>query len=380
MRLILCATLLFLLYCSTSAQETVTVEASGVGVVFNGDTVTAYEAAVIDAKRNAIEKALGVYVESETVVRNYLLITDKILSHAEGYIIDWKELSQKTADSMLEVTISATVRSGLVVKDYDAVKALLKAKNPYVLVIIREKFGKNKYTGKWENNTLSQAETTVRELLLEKQVIVKDPMSAAGMNAAMKKLYAGDYADIIAIAKKIGANLIIFGDAVAENAGKVPIEGTDMNSYQCDITLRAVEVDTGTIIATASEHFAKPHVSDTAGMKVVTATASKKAGEKIITDCVNWWKDALSGQGYRIEMTITAVSYTQAQTFIDMLKIMVRGIQSAELRSFGNGTAFAEIRYMGPGPMFVSEIQAKKVPQKIEVLSVSETALSVKLK
>jgi len=362
------------------AQENHVVESSGMAVIYNGDMALAYDAAVIDAKRNALEQALGVYITSETVVQNYQLITDKILSHSEGYIVSWKEVSKKTVDSIMEVTISAEVRAGKLSKDFDTIKSLLKAKNPYVLVVIREKFGKNTYTGKWENNTLSQAETTVRELLLQRQVIVKDPNSAQGMLPALQKLYNGDYSDIILIAQKTGANLIIFGDAVAENAGKIPIEGSDMNSYQCDITLRAIEVDTGTIIATASQHFAKPHISDTSGMQIVTAEASKKAGEKIIADCVNWWKDSLSGQGYRIEAKIAASSYDQVQAFLNMLKIMVRGIQSAELRSFDNGTASAEIRFMGPGAMLISEIHAKKVPQKIEVLSLSESAISIRLK
>lgn len=39
-----------------------------------------------DAQRQAIEKAVGVYVESNTLVENYLLIEDKVLSRSKGLI------------------------------------------------------------------------------------------------------------------------------------------------------------------------------------------------------------------------------------------------------------------------------------------------------
>ena len=39
-----------------------------------------------DAQRQAIEKAVGVYVESSTLVENYLLIEDKVLSKSKGLI------------------------------------------------------------------------------------------------------------------------------------------------------------------------------------------------------------------------------------------------------------------------------------------------------
>ncbi len=355
------------------------VQAKGLSVIYQGDIVAAFEAAVIDAKRNALESALGVYISSETIVQNYQLFTDTILTRTEGYVVGWKEVSRYIDGDIMEVLVTVSVRSGVLAKDFDAVRSLLKAKNPYVLVIVREKFGKNTFTGKWENNTLSQAEATLRDMLLKNEVIVKDPAAANDMRKAIASLYDGKYETIISIAKKAGANLIIFGDVVAENAGKLPIEGSSLFSYQCDITLRAIETDTGRIIASVSEHAAKPHVSDTAGMKVVTVMATEKAGTNLITDCVNWWKDSLSGQGYRIEMQIETEKYEHAEEFLRAVKYMVRGISSVELRSFEKGLARTEVRFMGPATLLLSEIRAKKIPIPFRVLATGETALTLQL-
>lgn len=361
----------------SQSTDVLEVESRGVSIVYQGDTVAAFEAAVIDAKRNALETALGVHITSESIVQNYQLFSDKILAKTEGYILDWKEVRRTIDVDLMEVTISARVKSGTLVKDFNEIKSLLKAKNPYVLVVIREKFGKNKFTGMWQNNTLSQSESTVRELFLKHEVVVKDPANAVTMKNAVKSLYDGKYENIITIAKKVGANLIVFGDSVAENAGKIPVEGSVMFSYQSDITLRAIETDTGTIIASASAHAAKPHVADIAGMKVVTVMTAEKAGLKIINDCVQWWKDSLSGQGYRIELRITTDSYEKADALLQALKYMVRGVQSVSLRSYDAGVAHTEVIFMGPASLLLSEIRAKKVPIPIRVLSVGETILSI---
>jgi hypothetical protein len=216
-------------------------------------------------------------------------------------------------------------------------------------------------------------------LFLKNEVIVKDPATAIDMKKAIASLYDGNYENIISIAKKIGANLIVFGDVVAENAGQIPVEDSRLYSYQSDITLRAIETETGTIIAVASAHAVKPHVSDTAGMKVVTVMATEKAGEKLITDCVNWWKDSLSGQGYRIEMQIKSEKYEYAEEFLRAVKFMVRGVQTVDIRSYENGSARVEIQFMGTAPLLLSEIRSKKIPMDFHVISISETAMTIQM-
>jgi serine/threonine-protein kinase len=64
-----------------------------------------------DAQRQAIEKAVGVYVESNTLVENYLLIEDKVLSKSKGLI---KQILEQTAprlgeDGLMHMQIKAEV-------------------------------------------------------------------------------------------------------------------------------------------------------------------------------------------------------------------------------------------------------------------------------
>lgn len=64
-----------------------------------------------DAQRQAIEKAVGVYVESSTLVENYLLIEDRVLSKSKGLI---KQILEQTSprlgeDGLMHMQIKAEV-------------------------------------------------------------------------------------------------------------------------------------------------------------------------------------------------------------------------------------------------------------------------------
>ncbi len=53
---------------------------------FYKDRAIAYDEALRDAKRQAIEKAVGCFVSTETLVENYTLIHDRVISRARGVI------------------------------------------------------------------------------------------------------------------------------------------------------------------------------------------------------------------------------------------------------------------------------------------------------
>jgi len=64
-----------------------------------------------DARRQAVEKAVGVYVESSTLVENYLLIEDRVLSKSRGLI---KQILEQSApilgeDGLMHMEITAEV-------------------------------------------------------------------------------------------------------------------------------------------------------------------------------------------------------------------------------------------------------------------------------
>ena len=83
--------------------DTVKVAARGVGT----DKVSALK----DAFRDAIERAVGLYVDAETLVRNDEVVTDEILTHSNAYILKYDECeTTKTSDGLVKVRLVAVVK------------------------------------------------------------------------------------------------------------------------------------------------------------------------------------------------------------------------------------------------------------------------------
>lgn len=90
-----CAAMLF------AQQDKGQVEAKGVG--------TNRDEAIQDALRNAVGKAVGVYVKSETQVENFMVLKDAISTQSEGYVSSYDIIKETPLKSTYEVDIKATV-------------------------------------------------------------------------------------------------------------------------------------------------------------------------------------------------------------------------------------------------------------------------------
>jgi hypothetical protein len=86
------------------AEETVQVKATGVGAT-PGE---AEKAALV----NAVQQAVGLFLDNETLVQNEQIIYDKILSVSDGYVSKTEVLlptRKRPSDGLFETTINATV-------------------------------------------------------------------------------------------------------------------------------------------------------------------------------------------------------------------------------------------------------------------------------
>lgn len=71
---------------------------------------TDMESALKAAQKNAVEKAVGVYIKSESKVKNYISENDEVMSSSEGFINSYEVVdSRQDEDGMWIVTITASV-------------------------------------------------------------------------------------------------------------------------------------------------------------------------------------------------------------------------------------------------------------------------------
>jgi len=79
---------------------------SSITVVGTGDTK---EAAIQDALRTAVERAMGVYIYSTTEVKNFQLVKDKIIASSAGYVNNYKVIKEKRQDDIYFLTLDVDV-------------------------------------------------------------------------------------------------------------------------------------------------------------------------------------------------------------------------------------------------------------------------------
>ncbi|MCK5566113.1 MAG: flagellar assembly protein T N-terminal domain-containing protein, partial [Planctomycetes bacterium] len=115
------------------------IKAKGYGTIHGNDKAAARDKAIEDAQRKAVEQAMGTMISSESVTKNFQLISDRILSLSSGYIEKYRVISEKEIDDEVEVEIAAIVGMSKLNDSVQAIKNLIRRMDrPKIMVLIAE--------------------------------------------------------------------------------------------------------------------------------------------------------------------------------------------------------------------------------------------------
>lgn len=354
---------------SAYAQDTQTVTSEGVAPIVEGNKSIARDNAVTDAQRKAVEQAVGTMVSSETVVQNFQMISDKIYSQSQGYIQSYKILSEGASEATVyKVTIQAAVSTGGLKNDLTALGMLMQKKGmPRILFLIAEQNIGQQYVYWWDSaggksehkaqqSNMGVAENALTEKFLEKGFNIVDH-SVQTMNIKLAPAFGVvDITDSAAqtIGTQLDAEVVIYGKAAAKLAGSVM--GSSLLSSQANINAKAVRVDTGGVIASASASGAAVHSDElTAGNKALEKVSTELA-EKLVDQITKKWGQEVSGSTM-VQLVVSGITnYAGLVRFKNELQSKVRGVQSVYQRNMSGGTAVVDIDLKGGAQSMADEI------------------------
>lgn len=113
-------TTLFLVIFQSFAQEDITAE--GVGLGANHDE------ALLAAKRDAIEKGIGMILISQTEIENFMLKKDLVITKTVGAVKTFQIISEaKEADGMIKIKIKASLSKSAMKEDLAAFQVLIES-------------------------------------------------------------------------------------------------------------------------------------------------------------------------------------------------------------------------------------------------------------
>jgi hypothetical protein len=363
------------------------IKAKGYGTIHGDNKAAARDKAIEDAQRKAVEQAMGTMISSESVTKNFQLISDRILSLSSGYIEKYRVISEKEIDGEVEVEIAAIVGMSKLNDSVQAIKNLIRRMDrPKIMVLIAEQSireeGQQLSEKRGGNAVLSStslgvAENVLIEFFRAKGFDFVDRQALAGqIEIADPLTLVNDKERIKKIANLTDAQVVIFGQAQARTTGEVQ----GIYSGQANISLRALKTDTGEIIAATNAHAAVPFVDPSTANTKALSEAAKKISQKLMDQILSQWQSESSGLR-SICLVIKGVKYADVKKLRSWLTKYVRGVKSVHQRYVKDGIAELDLDIQGSAQNLADELSEKKFQKKtIEVLGLLPNKVSIELK
>jgi len=352
-----------------------TVTAEGMASV-QGNPAIARDGAVQDALRKAVEQAVGTMVSSETLVENFQVVRDNIYNKSQGYVKAYKIVKESPGKDLYAVTISATVSTENLKNDLGALGLLIaRVGKPRTLFMIAEQNVGQEillyWWGSWgsrggaafagQSVEMAVSETVLKEEFLNRGFNVIDISAVTGKFEISNAYRIADLTNAGAqeIGRKMGAEIIIKGKALAKEGPRTA--GSSVGSYLADITLSAIRVDNGQVLASVRGNAAARHVAQHVGGNQAIENAARQVADKLVEQITAKWTAEMSG-GQLIQLTIRGLGGMKDLVKIkEFLKGQVRGVQNVIQRSFERGEAVLEVDAKSSAQQIGDELASKPI-------------------
>jgi len=347
----------------SSAEEVQQIQAEGVAVILQGNLAMARDAAIEDALRKSVEQAVGTMIDSQTLVENFQLVSDRIYSQSRGYIKGYRITEEEKADPLFRVRVEASVATGYLKDDLSALRILLmRVHKPRMMILIEERnLGAHDRVQPWSD--LSQVESVVIQKFLEKgfHFVDEGQVKRNISRDQAQLLIEGDEKGAKALATEYGAEVIILGKAAARPTSLKELKALNlsgMKSCQAQVMIKAFRADTGETLASATESAAAVHIDEmTAGNE-----ALKKAGEKLapllIDQITQHWGKEVGGTTL-VQLLISGLTFRELTKFKEIIKGEIRGIKDLHQRSFEANVARIDVDLAGDVQNLADELSLR---------------------
>jgi len=336
-----------------ASEKKVTVE--GFGAVVNGNVELAKKEATEDALRRALEMVIGATVSAETVVENYQLVSDKIISKVKGYIKAYKVLEAKEAQGVVTAKVEVTVKESDLKNDLELLQTTLERMNyPKVVVMMAEQnVGATVFSFWWGGATaqtmqsdIGAAEQALTAALLEKNFRIVD-RNALATGAKVKPAFQVvdiSNQDVLQLTKNIDADIVIVGKAMARTLGSVA--GSTMTSNQANVTMRAINLKDGKVLGSSAGQAAQAHIDPVTGGTMAIDKAAKNASQKLVTDMVKSWTQTLNN-GEEFTLVVGKLPDSVAMFKAEQAVRANKLVTGVVVQSFEGGTATFRVMFRG---------------------------------
>lgn len=315
------------------AQEPVWVMAKGAASTAKVPRGEARTLAIQDAQRNAVEQAIGTMLSSETLVENFILIKDKILTRVEGYVKKYELTEEKIEEGEYRVTIRAQVEQTSLADDIRALAHILPRMN-YPTIVIAMKQQTLSKNAEVIDIDLSSAEQVLVAELSEKGFIVAEP-SALELEKMRQASFFGAVNNKLTQAIEQASHLaqaIVAVQVVMQDNGGNPYNER-LHSYSALMTAKVYETVTGRVIASASSEANSVHISLVSGSQNAAKEAAKALAGQVSSKIVKTWLDYCYND-HDIRLVVDGIPFDEVARTQETLMNKIQGIVRVNKKAF----------------------------------------------
>ena len=324
--------------------------ASAKNVTVTGTGLTAAEAEN-DALRAAVEDAMGILVDAQTIVENYTLISDQIYTQSRGFVNEYSVISREQIAGGWRVTINATVDDQPDSKLMSELTRLgiinVQLRNPKIAVYVPEQHLNYSVGG-------AGGETAIVKTLLNAGF---SNVVEVGTGLNYQSPMAMNVAQMKAAAEKFGADIMIVGESFSEGVGDMGNylpgnQRTNMEACRARVEAKMFIVKTGQVIAADGKYGSAYDNSQ--------AIAAKKALTSVGEQMGNYFVEQITGmytsrQG--VEVIVYGADFSKINAVQSALGRVGR-VKNFNLSSYENGRAVFNVGYGGSPQTLFNELCA----------------------
>ncbi len=269
-----------------------------------GESARSMAEAVRQAQRAAVEEGVGVFIQSETEMENFILKKDKIFSRAEGYVTRFTILEKKKVGDIHHVRIRAVVSLDKIKDDLIAMKILLESmERPKLMILVEE------HHGDLNNLDMGMAAAEISGLLIEKgfEVVDQSLLKQAGAFARARQALAGDLNAAGSLGLQFDSQYVVVGKAVVRDAGEA-YAGSGFRSLHASLQLKVIQSQTGLVLGSTVKSAVAAHVSVVSGAAEALKKASFKVVDEYLVDAVTHSFQEFLNNGVPLKLHITGVA------------------------------------------------------------------------
>ena len=360
-----------------------TVATVGTSSIYGNNLAAARQQAIRSGSFTAVDQVVAELLPEGVLTRFFETLNQGLYNSAEAFVPNYKVLTEWHAEDRYRVLLVCTVAVDQIREQLGRIGVPLnETALPSVLVMMAERnFPDDPPQFWWGNDYLfarAASETALAGVLAESGFSLVDH-DAPGPRGDSGSPPGADPApeDVARMGKRFNAEVVVFGQAVAEASANTM--GGQTLSFNGRVQARALQVDTGQIIADVDRSAVVVAADEITGGQNAIAAAGKLAGEELARRLAVAWQRA----GAELRTVTVLVKGTQPlANFVQFRQMLgeLPGVQQVQAKELAATEATVQMRVKGDlGRLAAAMLQHNFERFRINIVQVGEDRISVEL-